>query len=1016
MRPILIRMQAFGPFAGSETVDFSRLGARSFFLIHGPTGAGKTTLLDALCFALYGDTSGGEREAKAMRSDHAAPDLPTLVELEFALGADRYRVLRSPAQSRPKLRGEGLREEPAIAELHAWRDGAWQALAVRQVSRVNDRIRELIGFDGAQFRQLIVLPQGRFREVLTADSRARQGIMEKLFRTELYSRIERALKDAAAGLIEEVAQLAQQRAGILTQAQLDSSDLLTAALAEHELAIRQAEAELAQKQDEARATQTALERARKTQAELLELDQAGEALLRLEAELPAHMLLRQTLDRAAEADVIRPAHTEQQRSEQAMKAAQQAMTDAAQALQAAQALSRETAQALLVEQARAPEQELARTRLEALEQARVVLQRWQLAEAEHRSASAQLRKLEADLQRQRETRMAQQTRHEALAQHRQTQAALAEALVLRRESLEALQRRLSTYEALGLAKAEVLACSERHREAARAEAVAEAVHAEALARRAQTEQSWISGQAARLAHSLVAGEACPVCGGRDHPVPAHAGAELVSDAVLEAARAALGKAETGLSDARSRTAGRLAELRQAEARVEALSGSLGNLADQDPDSMRQSLREASLALETSEKARASLPALQSEAETLEQAREALEQSVQQTESALLQTHTQVAVLGERMQEAERAVPEARRKPGVLEAELVQARAVLTALQEAMKAAQEADRAAATQLAAREAASQAQHVRLVSETAAAQAAGQALQAALTASNFSSLEDWQAALMAQESQREARAAVARFEQQLASARDRLQRAVSQAQGLEVPNTEALEQAAQLAAGMASEALSRLAQLRGRLAELQRAKHGLDHLAANGAALQARYAVLGRMAEIANGQNPLNMSFQRYVLATLLDEVLEAASLRLLRMSRGRYELRRVTTQADRRMAGGLDLEVFDHQTGSARPANTLSGGEGFLAALSLALGLADVVQSRSGGIQLETLFIDEGFGTLDPESLDFAINTLIDLQQGGRLVGIISHVAELRERIDVRLEVKPAEKGSRLAFVM
>jgi exonuclease SbcC len=188
-------------------------------------------------------------------------------------------------------------------------------------------------------------------------------------------------------------------------------------------------------------------------------------------------------------------------------------------------------------------------------------------------------------------------------------------------------------------------------------------------------------------------------------------------------------------------------------------------------------------------------------------------------------------------------------------------------------------------------------------------------------------------------------------------------------------------------------------------------LDSLAAEGRDVETRYAVLGRLSEVANGNNPRRMTFQRFVLATLLDEVLEAASLRLLRMSRGRYALQRVREQGDQRVAGGLDLEVFDHDTGGTRPANTLSGGEGFLASLSLALGLADVVQSRAGGIQLDTLFVDEGFGTLDPESLDFAIRTLLDLQQAGRLVGIISHVTELRERIDVRLESGPAWRAVR-----
>jgi exonuclease SbcC len=207
-----------------------------------------------------------------------------------------------------------------------------------------------------------------------------------------------------------------------------------------------------------------------------------------------------------------------------------------------------------------------------------------------------------------------------------------------------------------------------------------------------------------------------------------------------------------------------------------------------------------------------------------------------------------------------------------------------------------------------------------------------------------------------------------------------------------------------------LAQLQQLSAQIGAVDRALAALAALAAEGQDVDARYAVLGRLAEVANGANPLRMTFQRFVLATLLDEVLEAASLRLTRMSRSRFELRRVVGVLDQRTAGGLELEVFDHFTGTARPANTLSGGEGFLASLSLALGLADVVQSRAGGIQMETLFIDEGFGTLDPESLDFALRTLIDLQQAGRLVGVISHVAELKERMDVRLEVRAGARGS------
>jgi exonuclease SbcC len=180
------------------------------------------------------------------------------------------------------------------------------------------------------------------------------------------------------------------------------------------------------------------------------------------------------------------------------------------------------------------------------------------------------------------------------------------------------------------------------------------------------------------------------------------------------------------------------------------------------------------------------------------------------------------------------------------------------------------------------------------------------------------------------------------------------------------------------------------------------------------EERYSVIGRLAEVSNGNNGYGITFQRFVLGVLLEDITAAATERLKLMSRGRYHLRRTLDRTRKNAAGGLELEVFDTYTGIERSVNTLSGGESFLASLSLALGLADVVQAYSGGISLDTIFVDEGFGTLDPESLDFAMKTLIDLQKGGRLVGIISHVPELKERIDARLEVVPADRGSIARF--
>jgi exonuclease SbcC len=287
--------------------------------------------------------------------------------------------------------------------------------------------------------------------------------------------------------------------------------------------------------------------------------------------------------------------------------------------------------------------------------------------------------------------------------------------------------------------------------------------------------------------------------------------------------------------------------------------------------------------------------------------------------------------------------------------------------------------------------------------------------LRASGFADASAYRAAKLDDAAMTALESDIRRFDASLAAGVDRQARAAADTRDLVRPDLAALSaahdaaKAAQRAASNAvRDAVAALATTNGFVDSLRKRAQEFE-------ALEARHAVLRQVADVAVGANVHRMSFQRYVLATLLEEVLAATSLRLGVMSRGRYEMRRKTESADQRAAGGLDLEVFDHYTGTTRAVGTLSGGESFLASLALALGLSDVVQSYAGGIRLDAIFVDEGFGTLDPEALDFAIRTLKDLQQAGRMVGIISHVAELKEWIDARLELKPAQTGSEAVFV-
>ena len=288
--------------------------------------------------------------------------------------------------------------------------------------------------------------------------------------------------------------------------------------------------------------------------------------------------------------------------------------------------------------------------------------------------------------------------------------------------------------------------------------------------------------------------------------------------------------------------------------------------------------------------------------------------------------------------------------------------------------------------------------------------------LAEAGFGGEEAWNAARRRSGEVDELRDLVGEYDQASLRAAERLRLAREAAQGAEPPDVGALEAEAAAAADAAREARTAAAELSAAAEAAVRQLDRLGQLEREADAIDTRYRVLGRLSDVANGDNARHLSFQRYVLGAFLDDVLIAASQRLHLMSKSRYRLERTERRFGGKAAAGLNLEVYDAWTGVARPVATLSGGETFMAALSLALGLAEVVQAHAGGIRLETVFVDEGFGSLDDESLDLAVAALMGLGEDGRLVGIISHVSELRERIDARLEVTTGKTGSRARFVV
>ena len=1018
MKPLVVEMQAFGPFADRQVIDFRELGSKTFFLIHGPTGSGKTSILDGICFALFGDSSGGEREGRHLRSHHADSDTLTQVSFDFALGADRYRVRRVPEQMRKSRRGGGETKQLQTADL--WRVEMVDGKDIEQPlasgwSKVTEAVVGLLGFQSQQFRQVIMLPQGKFFEFLKSNSQEREKILQALFGTELYKRIEDALKLSAGEVAREAEKARTQRQTLLDQAKAESEAALELRRQQqdNDLKIRQsAEVESAAAALKAEAVLSA---ARQPADRFIELDKAGEAVQALRAEQPAWATRQTKAANARQAAVISPyeaavAELVRQMREEGERAGKLA-TELATATAARSAADA----ALERERARAPDMDTATTRMAELDA--LVERVASLAEirAAHATANASSVTAVAALQTAQAALKTAGDSYSKLGTDIQSHRLQAAGIEGHRQAHGQLKTRHEQATALATRLRE-LALSTKEVDAAQsAQKTAQSAVVEARKRKEEVHQAWVTGQAARLARELGDGDPCPVCGAHEHPAPAHAEGALVLDETLKDAEDALSKA-----DAASRVAEqKLAAERQAasvlEARVAENRAALGPAADVPANQVKAEVDAAQARLALAQGAATALSTLEASLPAAEQAVKAADAAAREADSVARQAHAKLQQTLGQLTEREGGVPAELADPKALQAARAATEKAREALKQALAQATTAASQAVEKLAetrTRAEANDQTKARLASlhmEKAAD------LDQRLKVAGFADADAFRAARLDDAAITALDTSIRAFEASIVAAAERHTRATEGTRDLvrpDLPKLVATHEAAKAAQLAASNAVRDAVAALGTTNALA---ESLRQMAESYAALEARYAVVKRIAEVATGSNPQRMSFQRYVLATLLEEVLAATTVRLRVMSRSRYEMRRKVEPVDGRAHAGLDLEVFDHYTGTTRPVSTLSGGESFLASLALALGLSDVVQSYAGGIRLDAIFVDEGFGTLDPEALEFAIRALKDLQQSGRLVGIISHVAELKEWIDARLELKSTQTGSVAAFV-
>jgi len=1013
MKPLKLIMSAFGPYAGEEEIDFSRLAGRRLFLINGPTGGGKTIILDAICFALYGKSSGAERRDKAIRSDHADALTATEVTFEFALGERRFRVWRSPRQERPKKRGEGMSPAPPQATLSRLKED-WDVVATGW-NDVIAGVEELIGFRCEQFRQVVVLPQGEFRRLLSANSSERQDILAVLFDTRLYQRIEEALSREAKELRDRYNFEKGRRDTLLDQAEAKSLAALESAAALRREDLLAAEKKREAASDREERAQSALKRGREEDRLLREAREARKAVEELRAradaidarEAEADMARRvlglvdleaELLSRKKEGDEkkkkLDEVVAERVLAERGHTTCARVLTESRADLEKREAAG-ERVRRLKEFQQRAHGLDRARHDRDRLGGSRAAL-----IERQRRSARAlgEARRRLADTEKELAVLTELARRADAVRGRRDAVENELEKIGKLRE-IEEESRRL---------KGDLARAEEKTREV-------EELLKEARAQRDALNDLREKELAHRLALGLRPGAPCPVCGSKAHPSPAESGSALPSDE--EARRVQQRVAE--LDESRDRARGaeqKLVALCSAtDATRQALEEGLGDRKgmslrelEAELSRARDETAEAETAEQRIEREEPKVAAIQKEVTESEERLDALGAELVDVEKKLAKAETVVeerrALLGDELSEED------------IDGQLAAAEEESKGLDDAHGEAEKRFRESEKNL----------HGLVQKEQALGEAHREAVGAAdrqsrllderILASGFENREAFDGARRDEKAIAAMENDVRRYRESMAAAVTIAAERSAAAEDLVQPDLAALEKAAAEARNSHLHALGQHSALAEKVARDRRQVETLKKIQATMDGFDRRYEVVGTLADAACGRNERKLTLERYVLAALFEEATRSATRRLWAMSRGRYALNRFEGDGDQRKAGGLELEVFDSWTGRARPVATLSGGESFLAALSLALGLADVVQSFSGGIHLETIFVDEGFGTLDEESLALAISALEDLQEGGRLVGIISHVPELKERIGARLEISRSGQGSRTEFVL
>lgn len=1028
MRPITLKMTAFGPYKGTETVDFRELKEHLLFVISGATGSGKTTIFDGICFALYGQASGEDRtDIRALRSHFAEDDVQTAVELIFDIKGRTYRIWRQI----PYTKKGNKSETPARSTFYEITENGEVPVVDRQiVTEINDKIESLLGFTQEQFSQIVMLPQGEFRKFLTSDTENKELIMRKIFKTDQYRTLVTRLKQQRDDAGTELNYESQQAQSVIKQipATLPTreSKLFTILANEHyntsqiieglgeersfyDGKIKQDEALYETSYEKHAKTLEHYHKAKTLNERFTELAQKQQVYAGLTAQIPHLEQQSKRLERAENAVTIEQIEQQYEELAKELIIKEQAVGAAKNNLQMATEQLEKVHIAYRAEEEKQPELEQVKEQLIRLQDALPKVKdlaakkdeclqlttKLETNETQLKSLVAQL--LEETDEKKKLEKLVEESEQPILSLDEKV-----DVLGIIHEKCKVIDDYLAIKTRVEHYK---ITKNEQEQRYEKVQAIYN-----------QLANDWLQGEASILAAELLEDEACPVCGSTEHPNKAHESNTKVSKEQLDEEKLALSKVESAYRMAVAQFDSATTELTEKAMIAENEKIDVSIIEHEKETAMEERGRIEQTVAELRH-IRTQLVQYKKELARQREKVEKLTEQKQVLEKNTYEMRANLQTVSALIEQTTATLPKELIELTILEQKIAQLQERRVTMESTWKSIQkqfETSRELVTTSTANE------HHALLSLKDVQKKKTQAelrFNEALEKSTFLTKEVYQEAKMEERDRKRLRVEIDEFKQRFYAIRGDVKTLSEKLEGKEKVDLQQIEaELIQLKAAY-EQALQALNQSRNIYTMIEKIIHQLSGSIDKIEKLEKKFSKIEDLYNMIRGQNHLKISFERYIQIEYLEQMIQSANERLRQISNGQFELLRSDRQEVRGRQSGLGLDVYDAYTGQTRDVKTLSGGEKFNASLCLALGMADIIQSFQGAVSIDTMFIDEGFGTLDEESLAKAIDTLIDLQRAGRMIGVISHVEELKAAFPAILEVKKAKEGySETSFIL